>query len=344
MRRSRRFSVIISFCLIKILFILVFALLKLFVPSGYDGLPLNFKKDVNKTCTIRFITLPWRYTEKNNYFTIFLIKSAVKFSKRRASIRKTWGSIASIDGKKFGAIFLVGSALTSRDQEFLERENEMFGDILQSNVSDAYKSLPKKVLSGFKFLSERSYLKTVFVASTDDDCFVNIPQFYDYFSWNQSSKLNGIHCGWVYNDKETPIRDPKSKWHVPTSMYPKDYFPPLCHGGLVILSVRHVRKLYGTSLHTEYGDFPLEDVLIFGILRQKTEDSFHDKSFRVSRINERAKLRFPKQKLVHHLHFSTDISNDMRKRWITSLSILKVDNSTTNNFKTKLDYLLNSNT
>ena len=309
---------------------LFYALLKLFSTNGYDGLPLEFKKNVNKTSIVQFVLTPWNYKEENNYFTTFIVKSAVKNAHKRASIRKTWGSVASIQEKKFGVIFLVGKSSTSKEQELLVEENEVFGDILQSNVSDEYKSLPKKVLSGFKFLSEQDDLRTTFVASTDDDCFVDIPHFHDYFSTDQPSKLNRIHCGFVYNDKETPIRDPRSKWHVPKSMYSKDNFPPLCHGGLVVMSLRHVELLYETSLRTEFGDFPLEDVLIFGVLRQKTEDRLGDGSFRVARVKTRGKLAGGK--LVRHLHFSDDISNDMRERWLASVSSL---DSSKMSFKTR---------
>ena len=327
MRRSRLLKYVSAL-------LLFFALLKLFSPGGYDGLPLEFKNDVNKTSSVSFVLAPWKYMKENNYFTTFVVKSAVKHAHKRAAIRKTWGSVASIEEKKLAVIFLVGRTLNPKEQNLLVKENEIFGDILQSNVSDEYKSLPKKALSGFKFLSEQDDLRTTFVASTDDDCFVDVPHFHDYFATDQPSKLSRIHCGFVYNDKETPIRDPRSKWHVPKSMYSKDNFPPLCHGGLVVMSLRHVKKLHETSLRTEFGEFPLEDVLIFGIIRQKTEDRLGDDSFRVARV--KAGGKFAGGKLVQHLHFSNDISNDMRHKWLASVSSL---DSMKINFKSRTDYL-----
>ena len=43
-------------------------------------------------------------------------------------------------------VFLMGRSQEKFDQEFIEKENKKFGDILQSDVSDIYEFLPEKVL------------------------------------------------------------------------------------------------------------------------------------------------------------------------------------------------------
>lgn len=46
---------------------------------------------------------------------------------------------------RFGFIFLVGKSLTGKQQEYLEEEGALYGDILQSDVIDDYVHLPSKV-------------------------------------------------------------------------------------------------------------------------------------------------------------------------------------------------------
>ena len=62
-------------------------------------------------------------------------------------------------------------------------------------------------------------------------------------------------------------RDKNSKYYISEHTYSASYYPPFCHGGMVVISQNHLKKLYETSLVTEKGDFCLEDVYIYGILR-----------------------------------------------------------------------------
>ena len=56
---------------------------------------------------------------------------------------------------------------------------------------------------------------------------------------------------------------------MPHEIYPGEFYPSFCHGGMVILSYPQVHQLYHTALRTNITGLYLEDVLIFGILRHK---------------------------------------------------------------------------
>lgn len=45
---------------------------------------------------------------------------------------------------------------------------------------------------------------TDFVVSTDDDCFLNVPQIYQYLSTLDSATSDAAHCGYVYS--RAPVR------------------------------------------------------------------------------------------------------------------------------------------
>ena len=47
---------------------------------------------------------------------------------------------------RIGVVFLIGKSQEKFDQEFIEKENIIFGDILQSDVPDLYEFLPEKVM------------------------------------------------------------------------------------------------------------------------------------------------------------------------------------------------------
>ena len=58
---------------------------------------------------------------------------------------------------RIGIVFLIGKSDELEEQEFIKRENKVFGDILQSNAPDLYKYLPEKVIK----LSLKFYLKYI---------------------------------------------------------------------------------------------------------------------------------------------------------------------------------------
>ena len=65
-------------------------------------------------------------------------------------------------------------------------------------------------------------------------------------------------------------RDITSKWAMSRNIYPTDVYPTFCHGGMTILSYQLMSTIYRTSQITQYSEFHLEDVLIYGILRFKS--------------------------------------------------------------------------
>ena len=67
-----------------------------------------------------------------------------------------------------------------------------------------FTKITNQVLSGFKFISEQKEIKTDYIVTTDDDCYVSLPQFYEVFK--NKTKTNNIHCGFTFSDAIGPIR------------------------------------------------------------------------------------------------------------------------------------------
>ncbi|KAL3879468.1 hypothetical protein ACJMK2_031765 [Sinanodonta woodiana] len=74
--------------------------------------------------------------------------------------------------------------------EDLQRETEMFGDILFVNVTDVYRNLPTKLLYFHQIIL--SSIRADYVLKTDDDCFIDLEKIYSILQGNkeiQNSKL-----------------------------------------------------------------------------------------------------------------------------------------------------------
>jgi len=303
-------------------------------------LPLNFMEDVKQNENTKFLLRPWRYeSDASKYFVTFLIKSAIKNGIRRNLIRETWGSVESIDRQRFGVVFMIGKSEDKNYEKILRKENNLFGDILQSDVSDSYRSLPEKVLSGFKFIAIQKEIKTDYIVTTDDDCYVSLPQFYEVFK--NKTKMNNIHCGFSYGEAEKPLRDKSSKYYISKYTYSGDLYPPFCHGGMTVVSQNHLTKLYETSLVTEKGDFFLEDVYIYGILREKYFEKTNNNKFTIKSVaGNFFDSLFRRDQLVYHFENRKTLSKNMKQYWShTSENFLNFENSsddTKKKLKTRL--------
>jgi len=285
-------------------------------------LPKSFAQNVHRNDNTTFLLRPWKYqSNSKKYFVTFLVKSSIYYDNRRNLIRETWGSLDSIADYRVRIVFLIGKSDDKIDQDFIKKENKVFGDILQSDVPDLYNFLPEKVLSGFKFISTQKDIKTDYIVTTDDDCYIPIVQFVEYFK--NRTKMNNIHCGFAFSELISPVRDEKSKYYISRETYSSDLFPPFCHGGMVVLSHNHLIKLYETSLITEKGDLILEDVYIYGILRYKYLNKTKEAEFKLVKSTEEVGgTFFPKKKLVYHLDNRDSLSKDMRKKWFKTLKEL----------------------
>jgi len=66
------------------------------------------------------------------------------------------------------------------------------------------------------------------------------------------------------------FRNKASKYYISYDVYPDETYPDFCHGGMSAMSFDILSDIYRTAETTNFDGFYLEDVLITGILRQKT--------------------------------------------------------------------------
>ena len=88
-----------------------------------------------------------------NLTYIIYVHSAPGNRKRRDNIRQSWGQVNLFTQFPSRIVFFVG--LTSEKiQSDLNKESQLYGDIIQSNYKDAYRNLTFKAMGAMKWISD----------------------------------------------------------------------------------------------------------------------------------------------------------------------------------------------
>lgn len=189
--------------------------------------------------------------------TLILIHSAPRNWNKRNVIRETWGR----DDPRARLYFLLGAVESQQLQHKLEKENYLFGDLIQGNFLDVYRNITYKHVMGLKWLiyncPEIKYL-----LKTDDDVFVNAPNVYEFLQDPTTLRKEFIFCGRIDNVRVS--RSYRSKWRVSPKEYKGHTFPPYCPGYSIVYSADTVFALYREAQRTPY--FWIDDVHVTGTL------------------------------------------------------------------------------
>ena len=164
-------------------------------------------------------------------FLITFVSSCVNHFSRRNIVRRNWAPNKKSQKKKIKVIFLLGMTLNSTIQENIQKESEMYGDIVQGNFIDSYKNMTFKNVMGLKWVAKFCNHST-FVLKIDDDTWVHVVNFMKVIG--HAFINNTIFC--KVNKDVSPHRYNNSKWHITYKEYPLDTYPPYCDGGAYIFS------------------------------------------------------------------------------------------------------------
>ncbi|XP_061477545.1 beta-1,3-galactosyltransferase 4 [Rhineura floridana] len=190
-------------------------------------------------------------------FLLVLVASAPSHAPRRQAVRNTWGGARWAAGHPVRTFFAVGLPPEPSQQAALEREAAQHGDVVQGRFLDTYGNLTLKTLALLGWAATRC-LGAAFVIKADDDIFLNLPALAAHLAELPSpprpTYLGRIH--WQVR----PNRDPRSRHHVPASLYPDSVFPPYCSGTAYVLSGDAVPALLGAARHVPL--VPVEDVFV----------------------------------------------------------------------------------
>lgn len=184
---------------------------------------------------------------------LIIIKSKEENYQVRHTIRETWCA----PQPTVTCMFLLGRD-TTLEKEKVKLEATHYKDLLMEEMSDDDDI--RKVIMGLKW-SIKYCTSATHVLKTNDNVWVNIPRFMDYFD------TNGAIGDHVFGGKciiEQPDRDPKSIRYLPVEIYASPFLPAICSETGYIFSKDMAATFYEESRNLA----PLvrHDDIYFGIL------------------------------------------------------------------------------
>lgn len=188
--------------------------------------------------------------------------------------RDTWGSEENLSRDPMRVIFLLGTVTDPTIQQRIEKENEMYHDIIQGNFVDSYRNLTYKHVMGLKWVTYFCR-QARFVFKTDDDIFVDIFQLSSFLkdTFGQTGGVSNLMMCYLIHSPHVK-RSQRSKWRVSFTEYPGRKYPTYCSGWGVLMSPDVVFKLYLLSSKVPY--FWVDDVHITGTLASRVGISHVD--------------------------------------------------------------------
>lgn len=189
---------------------------------------------------------------------LIAITSAPSHDSARMAIRETWGHFAS--RKDVSIAFILGSISNDSINSNIEKEQDLYGDIIRGKFRDTYDNLTLKTISMLEWV-DNYCPKAAFVLKTDDDMFINVSRLLAFIAKHNPEQRT------VYGrlaKKWKPIRNKKSKYYISPQQYKPPVFPDFTTGPAYLLPARLSRELYVGALNHTY--FKLEDVFVTGIV------------------------------------------------------------------------------
>ena len=182
---------------------------------------------------------------------LYLIFTKHENELQRQALRQTWLSVKN----ETTHVFVLGTSKNQSLHEEVVAENEKHRDILFINFHDSYQNLTYKTISSFKWVLSKCPNVT-YVMKVDDDMWVNTNLLNQMMGSGLFKNTLSGNC----NFRDTPFRDPTSKYYIPYSLYPKNVYPPFCSGTGYVLETSLMREIVNISTNIPF--FPLEDVYI----------------------------------------------------------------------------------
>ncbi|KAF0313047.1 Beta-1,3-galactosyltransferase 5 [Amphibalanus amphitrite] len=162
-------------------------------------------------------------------------------------------------------VFLLGrpsqqEGYTSVNESLVELESSQYGDIVQGDFSESYRNLTLKHLMGLRWAADYCP-QARYVVKMDDDIAVDVYQLHDKLTERYAPR--DLLLGLIHYDMQ-PVRDPASKWYVPPTEYPGEFYRPFLSGWMYVVSQDVItRLLTAAESHT---NFWIDDVHVTGTL------------------------------------------------------------------------------
>lgn len=249
--------------------------------------PSQFKNVCCDSCFVRnytYLNKPNDICDTNSYSSpdldmIIAIPSEASRRYQRDLIRQTWASISMNNtSPAVRHVFLLGvvplknpsenNHTAANMQDLINRESQLYNDIVQQNFNDVRMNLTLKTLMLLDWVNSYCYTAK-YILKIDQDVFINVQNVLKLIKESTlNTDKNLAILGKCSSDLHIgPHRDPKTKYHITYEMYPQEKLPPLCYGPRYLIPQKLVKPLLEVAPDTPY--LAIEDGYL-GLLLAKT--------------------------------------------------------------------------
>ena len=204
----------------------------------------------------------------------------------RKAIRQTWGSDFGEDGWTSNLVFFVGFGPRNEKeyvQKNLNKESDLYDDIVEGSYLDTYKNLTLKSLAIAEFAS-KFCSNSDFLLKADTDTYVNIPLLLSTLrNLTLVRNFKPFVIGYEHRDAH-PQRQKTAKWYISKKSYNQSTYPTYVSGTAYAMTTSAAVAMFEVSPTVPL--LPWEDIYITGLCAQKAGlDIIHDGRFRQLNYN-----------------------------------------------------------
>ncbi|EFP11354.1 hypothetical protein CRE_30941 [Caenorhabditis remanei] len=227
-------------------------------------------KDQNHT--YQFLTVPKKPCTNNTKLQITILSTAGNFEIRQA-IRDTWANPNNSKhvNNDVRISFIVSAAQNQFLNYSLQKEIEVFDDLIVTNLYESYELLILKVHAILNY--KQNFCESAdFQLKIDDDMAVYMDGLFDALSDKKQASVDGI-SGIIWKNSP-PVREKKHRWYVPMTLYSQKFFPPYIDGPIYLIGKNAIPRMLEEAKN--YSQWIIEDVFWTGIIA---------KALRIRQIN-----------------------------------------------------------
>ncbi|XP_056615577.1 beta-1,3-galactosyltransferase 1-like [Triplophysa dalaica] len=199
----------------------------------------------------KFIIDQQHICEQKKPFMVVIVPVPPNNMEVRNAIRKTWGGETFFGDKVVLVLFLLGSRSGTDEetlQDQLQKENQQYRDLLQSNFHDTYRNLTIKTMIMMEWLFTKCP-QASYAIKVDADVLLNIKNLIGMLV-NLKTLQRNYMTGLVWYQSSV-IRDPSNKFYLPHDVFAKDTYPPYPLGMCYIFSTDLPEKFLQESKELE---------------------------------------------------------------------------------------------
>ncbi|GAB1599986.1 beta-1,3-galactosyltransferase 1-like [Argonauta hians] len=210
--------------------------------------------------------------QKDEVFLLILIRTIFSQFERRMAIRETWGDKRNLRNVSVVIAFLFGRDKDLHLQPSIQRESEIYKDIIQEDFIESYENLTLKTVMAWKW-SKQYCPHATYVMVMNDEIFVDMFKLIPYLRQITLKPHYDDHFAFCYFYPCCTAVYHKGKYEAQN--YSSTAYPEYCSGVAYAASMKVINQLYLMSIDTPM--FMPDDAWV-GVLAEKLQLKFIDTS------------------------------------------------------------------